>query len=141
MSGFKKQANDEAELDITPMIDVTFLLLIFFMVTSTMEQQKQVDVPMATHGVGADAAGAIFVTILAAEGGPGRVLLGDGGEGEEVISMDRVARYVQQGKNEGKEMCIIKAERDVTEGRVQEVMRAIGEIEGLKFAVGVQAQN
>ena len=69
------------------------------------------------------------------------MLLGDGGEGEEVISMDRVARYVQQGKNEGKEMCIIKAERDVTEGRVQEVMRAIGEIEGLKFAVGVQAQN
>lgn len=141
MSGFKKKQNDEAELDITPMIDVTFLLLIFFMVTSTMEQQKQVDVPPAVHGVGADAANAIFVTIMAAEGGPGRVMLGDGQEGEEVISMDRVTRYVQQGKNEGREICIIKAERDVTEGRVQEVMRAIGEIEGLRFAVGVQAPN
>mgnify|MGYP003325625382 CR=1 FL=1 len=28
---------EDAEMDITPMIDVTFLLLIFFMVTSTMQ--------------------------------------------------------------------------------------------------------
>jgi len=140
MSGFKKDKKpEEAELDITPMIDVTFLLLIFFMVTSTMEQQKQIDVPPAKHGVGAEASNATFVTILANEGGLGRVLLGDGADGEEVVSMDRVARFVQQGLNEGRDLCIVKAERDVTEGRVQEVLRAAGEIDGMRFAVGVQA--
>ncbi|MEZ6068519.1 MAG: biopolymer transporter ExbD [Planctomycetaceae bacterium] len=34
-----KRAAEEDDLDITPMIDVTFLLLIFFMVTSTMEPE------------------------------------------------------------------------------------------------------
>ena len=33
----RAKKKDEADLDITPMIDVTFLLLIFFMVTSTMQ--------------------------------------------------------------------------------------------------------
>ncbi len=140
MSGFKKKDKpEEAELDITPMIDVTFLLLIFFMVTSTMDQQKQINVPPAKHGVGVEASNATFVTILANEGGLGRVLLGDGADGEEVVSMDRVTRYVQQGLIEGRDLCIVKAERDVTEGRVQDVLRAVGEIEDMRFAVGVQA--
>jgi hypothetical protein len=33
----KKAGIADADLDITPMIDVTFLLLIFFMVTSTLQ--------------------------------------------------------------------------------------------------------
>ena len=34
-SGFtKKKSAEEADLDITPMIDVTFLLLIFFMLVN-----------------------------------------------------------------------------------------------------------
>ena len=30
-AGIKKKKNEDADLDITPMIDVVFLLLIFFM--------------------------------------------------------------------------------------------------------------
>ena len=33
----------EGELDITPMIDVTFLLLIFFMVSSTMQGKPDLE--------------------------------------------------------------------------------------------------
>ena len=61
----KKKKKDEAELDITPMIDVVFLLLIFFMVTSTMDDQKAANVPPAKHGVGADANKATIISILA----------------------------------------------------------------------------
>jgi biopolymer transport protein ExbD len=32
-------------LDITPMVDVTFLLLIFFMVTASFSLQKSIQVP------------------------------------------------------------------------------------------------
>ncbi len=35
----------EAELDMTPMVDVTFLLLIFFMVTAAFSMQKSLEVP------------------------------------------------------------------------------------------------
>ena len=36
---------DEEELDMTPMVDVTFLLLIFFMVTAAFSLQKSLEVP------------------------------------------------------------------------------------------------
>lgn len=39
----KKRADDE--LDMTPMVDVTFLLLIFFMVTAAFALQKVLEVP------------------------------------------------------------------------------------------------
>jgi biopolymer transport protein ExbD len=35
----------EAELDMTPMVDVTFLLLIFFMVTAAFALQKSFEIP------------------------------------------------------------------------------------------------
>ncbi len=45
------ESDTEAELDMTPMVDVTFLLLIFFMVTAafTMQKSFQVPAPMRMH--------------------------------------------------------------------------------------------
>lgn len=36
---------EDGELDLTPMVDVTFLLLIFFMVTASFQIQKSMEVP------------------------------------------------------------------------------------------------
>lgn len=50
----KKTAHDEIGFNITPMIDMTFLLLIFFMVTSKMtKEQKKMDIslPLASSAV------------------------------------------------------------------------------------------
>ena len=33
------------ELDMTPMVDVTFLLLIFFMITAAFALQKSIEIP------------------------------------------------------------------------------------------------
>ncbi len=35
----------DAEMDMTPMVDVTFLLLIFFMVTAAFSMQKSLEIP------------------------------------------------------------------------------------------------
>ncbi len=43
----KKRTDDE--LDMTPMVDVTFLLLIFFMVTAAFALQKVLEVPPVTE--------------------------------------------------------------------------------------------
>ncbi|MEX0794290.1 MAG: biopolymer transporter ExbD [Pirellulaceae bacterium] len=40
-----KRKTEEDELDLTPMVDVTFLLLIFFMVTASFSIQKSLEVP------------------------------------------------------------------------------------------------
>lgn len=38
---------DFEEMDLTPMVDVTFLLLIFFMITASFNLQKKIDMPPA----------------------------------------------------------------------------------------------
>lgn len=40
-----RRDRDEEEMDLTPMVDITFLLLIFFMVTATYSFQKTLNVP------------------------------------------------------------------------------------------------
>jgi biopolymer transport protein ExbD len=42
---FKKRPPTDDELDMTPMIDMTFLLLIFFMVTAAFSLQKSIQMP------------------------------------------------------------------------------------------------
>jgi biopolymer transport protein ExbD len=41
----RRRASEEAESDMTPMIDVTFQLLIFFMIAATYTVQKTLDLP------------------------------------------------------------------------------------------------
>lgn len=40
MRGRQRRAAEETEVDLTPMLDVVFILLIFFIVTSTFLQEK-----------------------------------------------------------------------------------------------------
>lgn len=49
---FRRQKLDEAGVNLTPLIDVVFLLLIFFMVSTTFtrETQLKIDLPEAASG-------------------------------------------------------------------------------------------
>ncbi|VAX42563.1 Phospholipid/glycerol acyltransferase [hydrothermal vent metagenome] len=40
-----RRAADDEEMDLTPMVDVTFLLLIFFMITASFSMQKTIQIP------------------------------------------------------------------------------------------------
>lgn len=61
--------SEELEMDMSPMIDLTFLLLIFFMVAShiiTVQIDRRVNPPTATNSqVAVDASGRVVVNILA----------------------------------------------------------------------------
>lgn len=50
---FQRRRSDDhqsrAEMDMTPMVDVTFLLLIFFMVTAAFSLQKSLEIPKPEH--------------------------------------------------------------------------------------------
>ncbi|HSR63062.1 MAG TPA: biopolymer transporter ExbD [Gammaproteobacteria bacterium] len=43
---FQSQRRDEVELNITPLIDVVFLLLIFFMVSTTFERESEINITL-----------------------------------------------------------------------------------------------
>ena len=43
---FKPKNRDEFSLDITPLIDVVFLLLIFFMVSTTFKDESEINITL-----------------------------------------------------------------------------------------------
>ena len=123
----RTRTNDE-ELDITPMIDVTFLLLIFFMVASTMQGKADLPLPPAQSGVGVVADNSTVITLLAADGVPS-IKLGDG-PGAPEGTLEQVATYVSDGVAAQKTSLIIKADRDLPSGFVEDVARAAN-VEGV----------
>ena len=67
-----KKKREDDEMDITPMIDITFLLLIFFIVCSTMDPTKIGQIPEAENGLAIAAKNSAVIFI-------------DPGAGDEVI--------------------------------------------------------
>ena len=50
---FRKNLSDEVDVNLTPLIDVVFLLLIFFMVTTTFDRDAKIKInlPTSTNAV------------------------------------------------------------------------------------------
>jgi biopolymer transport protein ExbD len=132
-----KRPSEDDEPDITPMIDMTFLLLIFFMVTSTMKPEGALQIPAAKSGIGVPAEDAVILSIFDDDGTPG-VYLADGKKENGPAGMADVTAHVFSSK---KKYVIIKADRKVASGFMEEVARAAAEAEGgeeLQFFVAVQ---
>lgn len=53
---FKRQAPEELELNLTPLIDVVFLLLIFFMVSTTFQKESEISLQLPRASDNPDAA-------------------------------------------------------------------------------------
>ncbi|MCP3697136.1 MAG: biopolymer transporter ExbD [Aliivibrio sp.] len=62
----RTKAREEANIDLTPMLDIVFIMLIFFIVTSSFVRESGVEVnrPQASHSVVQKEVG-IFVAITA----------------------------------------------------------------------------
>jgi biopolymer transport protein TolR len=134
--GAKKPLAD-GEMDITPMIDCVFQLLIFFMVASNMTGQQEANLPFAKHGVGVETNKSVVISVLATPGGgKPRVFLDP--DLTNPVEMPVIQAAVRQAINEGRPDVVIKAERGLTHGAVQEVARGVNEVEGVRFYVGVK---
>ena len=139
----RRKVKPDVEMDITPMIDVTFLLLIFFLVTSTMAAKTPLQLPPAKNGAGVSENNSIVLSVFKGDPSP-QVYLSDGKPEHPALGMSEVTEYVRQGyaAGEGKRLVIIKADRDVPAGFVEEVARAAAEVsDDLQFYVGVMDQK
>jgi len=63
----KRKINDDPSVDMSPMIDMVFLLLIFFIVASAViDEKKPVDIPNAVYAkVAEDTTGRFEITVTA----------------------------------------------------------------------------
>lgn len=132
----RKHRVADAEMDITPMIDIVFLLLIFFLVASKMDAAASVLLPPARNGAPVSEESAIVVLVKKGTGNQVEVARRDG----TPFSADRkqqeqeIGAYVEAGMTgsapftEPLQRIIVKAERDVQEGEVARVADAIGKV-------------
>lgn len=65
----QKDLGDDLELDMSPMIDMVFLLLIFFIVASqVIDEKPKVDIPNAAYGkVPEDTTGRLMISVTKEE--------------------------------------------------------------------------
>jgi biopolymer transport protein TolR len=131
-------ANDE--LDLTPMIDATFMLLAFFMVSSSMEAASPLQLPSANAGKSKGLKNAAVVTVFYANDHP-EIYLTDGRKIGSPATLAEVTDFIRQGVAEQKTTVVIKADKSTPSGFVEEVARAAAEVEGVQdFYVGVRGQ-
>ncbi|MGI9456918.1 MAG: ExbD/TolR family protein [Aeoliella sp.] len=139
----RPKRDDDVEMDITPMIDITFLLLIFFLVTSRPDETTSIHLPQAQHG---GAVSQRFSTIFSvAEGGLDHapVYEGDGKVPGNELPTDmeernaRVKEYIEAGLHDGKTDVVIKGDRGISCGDVKGVLMAVSKVDGIGIHLAV----
>ena len=122
---------EEPDLDITPMIDITFLLLIFFIVCSKMDQDAAVDLPPAKTGIGVVNSQAVMLIVRKGTDRRARISTADGTEFPLSDTLEaqeeQITEYVQDQLGGGDKFeIVIKAEKAVSHGEVSRVTKAAG---------------
>ncbi len=123
-----KRKLEDAEMDITPMIDITFLLLIFFLVAAKMDSQKAVGLPDARAGGAVLAEKAVTVIIVPSGADAVLVSNGDGGQfsTDPQVQEEEIASYVEEQLDSGKQFVLLKAGKGIRHKEVSRVAQAIG---------------
>lgn len=133
----KKRPLENVDVDITPMIDMTFQLLIFFMVTSTMQGNPPAEIPKAFSGGSSEMAKQIEV-IINPQVNP---------ETDPVMEIDKVPITIEELKVRLNEAAgasptgievMLMCDRTVRNRFTGEIESLLGEIPGIKYHFGVQ---
>src|SRR5688572_17179233 len=138
----RKQKFEDAHFDMTAMIDLVFMMNIFFLVTSIASSMADLDLPPARHVKAAELDKAIIVSIVSTgDGQPPLMRLEDGGKGETLPDgseqESRLAEAIEAGVTGGKSVLLIKAERGVLHRDVARVAGLAAVHEGLKLNLAV----
>ncbi|MEE2022876.1 MULTISPECIES: ExbD/TolR family protein [Alkalimonas] len=110
--------DDEAQIDITPMMDIVFIMLIFFIVTTSFVKEAGIDVnkPESTQAEQRPSA-TIFIAIR-----PNGEIWMD----RRMVDVERVAANIERLVAESPtDTIIIQADKETQHGRVMEVMDQI----------------
>jgi biopolymer transport protein ExbD len=134
---------DDADMDITPMIDITFLLLIFFLVASRMNTEAVIELPPTRYGTAVSAKNAAIVTVAKGAAEDAMIYKGDGKVSDTLIKStdaaqqeDEIVDYVAE-QLKTRQHVLIKAERGVKHREVSRVAKAVGRAADSQLFVAV----
>jgi biopolymer transport protein ExbD len=128
-----RRRRDDDEMDITPMIDITFLLLIFFVVCSTMDPTKIGTIPQAENGLAVSAKNSAVIFI---NPGPNEEVILSTPDGTE-FSRDEDAQVseviefitseIEKSSGVSKQHVMLFGDANVNVGQVTRIQKIIGD--------------
>ena len=135
---FTPKEREEGDMDMTPMVDVTFLLLIFFMITAAFSLQKSIEIPKPeeTDQASTQVQEEIednkdYITIIIDQFNTFRVQTAD--SEEEAPGKHDLLRKLRRARDEAPpdqipNKLLVKAHGDATHGRVVMALDAGAEV-------------
>ena len=133
---FQTRKTDDVQLDMTPLIDVVFLLLIFFMLSTSLSVNPgiKIDLPKAT----AEQVKKKKTTLRVAIEAGGRIFL----EGKKLSLEQLRDKFVAVSKSSGDDaLVVIEADKKVYHGLVVKVMDAAKSSGLNKLAIATQPED
>ena len=120
-------------IDMTPMVDVAFLLLIFFMSTTQFKPPEQVavDLPRSSSEIHVPETGTIILTVNRT----GQMFISsESGLDLQELAPDNVLDAIVnwRGRNPGA-VVVVKGDRDASFGAMADLMDALAESKTLRF--------
>ena len=114
---FGRRSQDDLTLDVTPLIDVVFLLLIFFMVTTTFASRSGIGVKLPEAQAKERPPGHVIELTLTTKG---ELFLDKG----KVATGGLAAAFAAAAREHAGEVVVIRADAAVPHGRVVKAMDA-----------------
>ncbi|MEA3347835.1 MAG: biopolymer transporter ExbD [Pseudomonadota bacterium] len=133
---FQTRGRDEVQLDMTPLVDVVFLLLIFFMLSTSLSVNPgiKIDLPKSS----AEQVKKKKITLRVAIEAGGRIFL----EGKKLslVQLQEMFRAVDK-KQRDEALVVIEADKKVYHGLVVKVMDAAKSAGLHKLAIATQPKE
>jgi len=127
--GMKRAGFDDSESDITPMIDMTFLLLIFFIVTSTMDPAEIGKIPRAVSGLNVPAEESAVLFLANGAGGKAVITTSEKKElsPDEDTQTSELVEFITAELDRGKKQVMLFGDAELQVGEMTRVQRVIGD--------------
>ena len=128
------------DVDFTPMVDLVFMMNIYFLVTSLTAIAPEIDLPKASHVVPVDESKSTAIVIVIAPDGKTPIVSAGDEKGKLTDPDDQnesVQKAVEKGVRDAKADVVIRAERGVKLRDIARLGGVAAKVEGAKLYVGV----
>lgn len=138
-------AHHDDEMDMTALIDITFLLLIFFIVTSKLANEVTQPLPSARNGQLVATDKAIIICVRVGRDSAAIVTRVDGTKFSDIPDQQtaEIEEYIQQGFNSQKTDVLIRADGAVPNGEIHRIKEIVSDNleEGSLISFGVMHEQ
>ena len=129
---FLRKKREAPRIDLTPMVDVVFLLLIFFMISTTFVETPGITITLPEADESTMTKEPNEVTVFLSESGD--IFLGD-----ELTTLEELQRKLgEYGENAAKTSFVLQADQNARHGQVVELMEAARAAGFLNLAVATR---